>query len=84
MEIYTGSLRKALKSYALSGDVDFIVMRPGIVLRMASPLWEAVCFWRIIGTAGESWASSLHSARCTRHALISASRRCREIIRGHV
>ena len=67
VEIYTGSLRKTLKSYALSGDVDFIVMRPGIALRMASPLWEAVCFWRIVGTAGY-WApvSVQQDARATR------------------
>ena len=30
VEIYTGSLRKTLKSYVLHGDVDLIVMRPGI------------------------------------------------------
>lgn len=30
VEIYTGSLRKTLRSYVLGGDVDLIVMRPGI------------------------------------------------------
>ncbi|MGE5305318.1 MAG: hypothetical protein ACM3TN_18565 [Alphaproteobacteria bacterium] len=30
VEIYTGSLRKTLKSHVLGGDVDLIVMRPGI------------------------------------------------------
>jgi hypothetical protein len=30
VENYTGGLRKALKSYVLGGDVDLIVMRPGI------------------------------------------------------
>jgi len=55
VETYTGSLRKALKSYALDGDVEFIVMRPGIGLRMASPLREAICFWRLAGTA-RYWA----------------------------
>jgi hypothetical protein len=30
VEVYTGSLRKTLRSYVLGGDVDLIVMRPGI------------------------------------------------------
>jgi hypothetical protein len=30
VEIYTGNLRKTLRSYVLGGDVDLIVMRPGI------------------------------------------------------
>jgi hypothetical protein len=30
VEIYTGSLKKTLRSYVLGGDVDLIVMPPGI------------------------------------------------------
>jgi hypothetical protein len=30
VEIYTGSLRKTLRSYVFGGDVDLVVMRPGI------------------------------------------------------
>jgi len=55
VETYTGSLRKTLKSYALDGDVEFIVMRPGIGLRIVSPLREAICFWRLAGAA-RYWA----------------------------
>ena len=34
VEIYTGSLRKTLRGYVLGGDVDLIVMRPGIEHRI--------------------------------------------------
>jgi hypothetical protein len=34
VEIYTGSLRKTLRSYVLGGDVGLIVMRPGIGYRI--------------------------------------------------
>ena len=30
VEIYTGSLRKTLRGYVLGGDVDLVLMRPGI------------------------------------------------------
>jgi len=34
VEIYTGSLRKTLRRYVLGGDVDLIVIRPGVVHRI--------------------------------------------------
>ena len=47
VELYTGSLRKTLRGYVLNGDVDFILMRPGIgvgimrFLRAMVSLWSA-------------------------------------------
>jgi hypothetical protein len=42
VEIYTGSLRKTLRSYVLGGDVDLIVMRPGIGHRIMNFLQGVV------------------------------------------
>ena len=38
VEIYTGSLRETLRRYVLGGDVDLIVMRPGIGHRIMNLL----------------------------------------------
>jgi hypothetical protein len=36
VDVYTGSLRKTLKSYANNGDMQLLVMRPGIGQRIMS------------------------------------------------
>ena len=38
VEVYTGGLRKALRSYVSSGDVDLIVTRPGVGFQFMSLL----------------------------------------------
>jgi hypothetical protein len=45
VELYTGSLRKTLRGYVLSGDVDLIVMRPGFGLGITRLLHGMVSFW---------------------------------------
>jgi hypothetical protein len=48
VENYTGGLRKALKSYALGGAVDLIVMRPGIGNRFMNFLQGVVSIRNLI------------------------------------
>ncbi len=54
VEIYTGSLRKALRSYMLRGDVGLIVMRPGIGHRVMNFLHGLVSIRNMIGRSGFS------------------------------
>ena len=42
VEVYTGSLRKTLKSYANNGIAQLLIMRPGIGQRIMSALHGAV------------------------------------------
>ena len=42
VDVYTGSLRRTLKSYANNGDSQLLVMRPGIRQRIMSVLHGAV------------------------------------------
>jgi hypothetical protein len=44
VDVYTGSLRKRLRSYVNNGDAQLLVMRPGIGQRIMSVLHGAVCF----------------------------------------
>jgi hypothetical protein len=48
VEIYTGNLRKTLRSYVLGGDVDLIVMRPGIGHRIMNFLQGMVSIRNIV------------------------------------
>jgi len=54
VEIYTGSLRKTLGRYLLGGDVDLIVMRPGIGHRIMNFLHGMVSIPNMIGQTGLS------------------------------
>lgn len=46
VDLYQGSLRKALRSYLHNGDVGLLLMRPGIGLQFGSLLRKTVAFWR--------------------------------------
>src|SRR5215475_3357971 len=48
VEIYSGSLRETLRRYVLGGDVDLIVMRPGILHRIVNFLQGVVSIRNII------------------------------------
>ena len=47
VDVYTDSLRMALRSYANRGDAPLVIMRPGIGQRMVSFLQGAVSMHRI-------------------------------------
>lgn len=42
VDVYTGSLRRALKSYANNGDAQLLIIRPGIAQRIMSVLHRPV------------------------------------------
>ena len=48
VDVYRGGLRKALRSHIHNGDVELIVTRPWIGLRIKSFLRESVCFWSVL------------------------------------
>jgi hypothetical protein len=48
VEIYTGSLRKTLRGYVLGGDVDLVLMRPGIGHRIMNFLQGMVSIRNMI------------------------------------
>lgn len=71
VKVYTGGLRKVLRSHIRNGDVDLIVTKPWIGLRITSFLRESVCLWSALkqpsspalsfqGYGGESTMRLLH------------------------
>jgi hypothetical protein len=48
VDVYTGGLRKALRSYIRNGDVELIVTRPQSGQRITSFLRESVCLWSVL------------------------------------
>jgi hypothetical protein len=48
VDVYSGGLRKFLRSYIRNGDVDLIVTKPWIGLRITSFLRESVCLWGVL------------------------------------
>jgi hypothetical protein len=48
VDVCRGGLRKALRSHIRNGDVELIVTRPWIGLRVTSFLRESVCFWSVL------------------------------------
>jgi nucleotide-binding universal stress UspA family protein len=51
VEVYSGSRRKALRTYVRSEKVDLIVMRSGIALRFMRVLQRSISFWSAFGRA---------------------------------
>jgi len=48
VDVYRGGLRKALRSHIRNGDVELIVTKPWIGLRITSFLRESVCLWSVL------------------------------------
>ena len=48
VDVYRGGLRKALRSHIHNGDVELIVSKPWIGLRITSFLRESVCLWSLL------------------------------------
>src|SRR5215510_15718459 len=63
VEIYTGSLRKTLRRYVLGGDVDLIVMRPGIGHRIMNLLHGAVSVSSVFSRSFSSSMLLLHPGK---------------------
>lgn len=47
VDVYSGGLRKVLRTYIRNGDVDLIVTQPWIGLRITSFLRQSVCLWSV-------------------------------------
>ncbi|HWP60291.1 MAG TPA: hypothetical protein VNL14_20520 [Candidatus Acidoferrales bacterium] len=47
VDTYSGGLRKALRSHIRNGDVELILTKPWIGLRITSFLRESVCLWSV-------------------------------------
>ena len=45
VDLYQGSLRKALRSYVRNGDVGLLLMRPGIGLQLGDLLRKTAALW---------------------------------------
>jgi hypothetical protein len=74
VEVYTGGLRNVLRSHILNGDVDLIVTKPWIGLRITTLLRESVSLWSVLkqpsfpafgfqAYGGESTMKLLHPGR---------------------
>ena len=48
VEVYRGGLRKALTNHIRNGDVELVVTKPWIGLRITSFLRDSVCFWSVL------------------------------------
>ena len=48
VEVYRGGLRKVLESHIRHGDVELVVTKPWIGLRITSFLRESVCLWSVL------------------------------------
>jgi hypothetical protein len=48
VDVYRGGLRKALRSHIHDGDVELIVTKPWIGLRITSFLRESACLWSVL------------------------------------
>jgi hypothetical protein len=63
VDVYTGSLRKTLKSYADDGDAQLLVMQPGFGQRIMSVLHGAVSVSSVFSRSFSSSALLLHSGK---------------------
>ena len=63
VDVYMGSLRKTLKSYANSGDSQLLVMRPGIGQRIVSVLHGAASVSSVFSRSFSSSTLLLHTGR---------------------
>ena len=48
VEVYTGGLKEVLRSHVRNGDVELVVAKPWIGLRITSFLRESVCLWSVL------------------------------------
>ena len=63
VDVYTGGLRKTLKSYANNGDAQLLVMRPGIGQRIMSVLHGAVSVSSVFSRSSSSSTLLLHPGK---------------------
>jgi hypothetical protein len=63
VDVYTGSLRKTLKSYADIGDAQLLVMQPGFGQRIMSALHGTVFVSSVFSRSFSSSALLLHSGK---------------------
>jgi hypothetical protein len=63
VDVYAGSLRTTLKSYANNGDVQLMVVRPGIGQRIMSALHGAVSVSRVFSRSFSSATLLLHPGK---------------------
>jgi hypothetical protein len=63
VDVYMGSLRKTLKSYANNGDAQLLVMRPGIGHRIMSVLHGAVSVNSVFSRSFSSSMLLLHPGK---------------------
>ena len=63
VDVYTDSLRKALRSYAHRGDAPLVIMRPGIGQRIVSFLQGAVSMHRMLANPFASSVMLFHAGR---------------------
>jgi hypothetical protein len=63
VDVYTGSLRKALESYANNGDVQLMVVRPGIGQRVMTALHGLIFIGRRVGRSVSSATFLLHTGK---------------------
>ena len=63
VDIYTGGLRKALKSYANNGNMQLLVMRPGVGQRIMSVLHGAASVSSVFSRSFSSSPLLLHAGK---------------------
>ena len=63
VDVYTGSLRKTLKSYVKNGDAQLLVMRPGIGQWIVSVLHGAVSVRNVFSRSITSSTLLLHAGK---------------------
>lgn len=63
VDVYTGSLRKTLKSYVKNGDAQFLVIRFGIAQRIVSVLYGAVSVRNVFSRSISSSTLQLYAGK---------------------
>ncbi len=63
VDVYTGGLRKTLKSYANNGDAQLLVVRPGIGQRIMSVLHGAVSVSSVFSRSSSSSTLLFHPGK---------------------